>query len=331
MSLEQTHRDRESGTVAVIGADIGGTKIEVALATVSGEILDRVRIPSNAADGPDQAFTRLGKVVEELRHRADVGHGLAVAAIAAVSPGVVQAERILLAPNLPGWEGVALAHEIRMLAGLDVVAVTNDVKAGALAELRFGALRDVDPGIYVNLGTGIAAAVTVHGQVLPGAHQASGEIGYFVSDVATGGERLQPRPALEEIIGGKALGERASVLLAEEIASSDLFDRRDPVSTNLVHHALGALAAALVNISVLLDPERIVLGGGMMASSNTILPVLQAYLVRFAPFPPVLALAKFAEDASLHGAVALAADALAEAQISAHRSVAPNMIKGVAW
>jgi glucokinase len=305
----QASRTWETGVErTAVGIDFGGTNIEVALADGQGTLLERVRMDTRAEQGPDQALERAVSAARQLERRSLQAHGMEVGAYAAVSPGVIQSDRILFTPNLPGWERIALARRLERALGVGSVAVCNDVRAGALAELRFGSLRGVDPGVYLSLGTGIAAALTVGGDVVSGAHQAAGEIGYVDPGGTCAGPVADGHAPLEQIVGGKALGERASELLGADLTAEALFQRQDAAAQHIVRAALGALAAAIANIAVFIDPERIVVGGGMMASSDMILPALAAHLARAVPFPPQVVAAHFAEDASLYGAVALALD-----------------------
>jgi glucokinase len=288
----------------MLGIDIGGTKIEAAVATADGTIVRRARIQTHAERGPAQAIERIARLART------VGGDAAIRAYAAVCPGVVLPDQILLAPNLPGWSEVRLAQELAAALGADTVAVSNDVHAGALAELRRGALVGTDPGIYVSLGTGIGSALTVAGKVVSGAHHASGEIGYMVP-IGADLHSIKPDDApLEEIVGGGALGRWATSVLGSQLSAQELFARRDDDARALVHRALDQLAAAIANVAVALDPERIAIGGGMMSSAGTILPVIAEALQRIVPFPPDLVTAHFTVDASLHGAVALAIDSV---------------------
>jgi glucokinase len=305
----------------VVGIDFGGTKIDVALADAAGEVLERVRLATEAQKGAEQALERTVAAVQELAQRS-ANHGGPVLGYAAVSPGVVRDDRILLVPNLPGWEHLALGRRLAAALGVDTVPVWNDVHAGALAELRHGNLRGADPGVYVSLGTGIAAAVTVGGTVIGGAHQAAGEIAYMVVESGPASAAASAVAPLEEIVGGKALGERASRLLGTSLDAAALFARTDPAAQQVLQHALGVLANAVANIAVLLDPARVVMGGGLIASADVLLPVLAAHLDRVVPFSPELLVARFTQDASLHGAIALALDAVAlDAVASAYPSL----------
>ena len=293
----------------VVGIDFGGTKIDVALADAAGEVLERVRLATEAQKGAEQALERTVAAVQELAQRS-ANHG---------GPVLGYDDRILLVPNLPGWEHLALGRRLAAALGVDTVPVWNDVHAGALAELRHGNLRGADPGVYVSLGTGIAAAVTVGGTVIGGAHQAAGEIAYMVVESGPASAAASAVAPLEEIVGGKALGERASRLLGTSLDAAALFARTDPAAQQVLQHALGVLANAVANIAVLLDPARVVMGGGLMDSADVLRPVLAAHLDRVVPVPPELLVARFTQDASLHGAIALALDAVASAYPSLGR------------
>lgn len=296
--------DESKSRANVLGIDIGGTNIDLALAGPSGAIVDRARIATLAEEGPDQAVARIAQVARDLELRS----ATPVVSYAAVCPGVIQADRILMAPNLPGWENLALAPALEEALDVAHVSVSNDVRAGALAELRKGALRGADPGVYLSLGTGIAAVLTVAHQVVAGAHSASGEVAYLVPTRALSPLAAGVEAPLEQLVGGKALGERATSVLGGPVSSLELFTRTDRAARVLVEQALDVLADAVANIAVFIDPERVVVGGGMMASAEVILPALAERLKQVVPFPPDLVAAHFTVDASLHGAVTLALD-----------------------
>ncbi|WP_051836458.1 ROK family protein [Streptomyces sp. NRRL WC-3742] len=298
----------DSPTHTVIGVDFGGTKTELALADPHGAILVRKRLATMAERGPDQAIARAAKAVRQLAAESETRFDAPVAAHAAVAPGIIQPERILLTPNLPGWEGLALSARLADEFGVPTVPVANDVRAGALAELRLGELRGAEPGLYVNLGTGLAAALTVGGNVVYGANQAAGEIAYANPGNAPLDAVSAGRAPLEEILGGKNLTDRARALLGESATGGDLFRSTDPAAQELAGQTLTALATALANMAVLVDPSRIVLGGGLMSVADLILPQLERLLAAALPFPTELRVARFRQDASLYGAIVLAMD-----------------------
>lgn len=286
----------------VLGIDFGGTKIAFATATPSGETLRVARIETRASDGAKEVLRRAIDMANALV-KATPGR-LVAAGVATF--GVLRAGRVRLAPNVPGWEGLPLPAILRDgLDGLDAAGlyVDNDVNAAATAELHWGGLRGADVGLYVNLGTGIGAALVVGGQVVPGTHGAAGEIGYLLRGPGEAGY-ADGRAPLEEYASGSGLAARGSALLGEPVAAADLFGRRGtPGVAAMLDDAAATVGTAVANLTTVLDPERVVVGGGM---ATAFLPALRAAIDGAAPFPPPVEAARFTDDASLVGAVALA-------------------------
>jgi glucokinase len=184
--------------------------------------------------------------------------------------------------------------------------VENDVKAAAMAEVLWGALKGADPAVFLSLGTGIAAAIVIGGRVVTGAHGASGEIGYNLRSVLDNAGAAHGRAPLEEAIGGRFIGERGSLYLGEQLSAADVFAHADIRARFLVDETLAELATHVANLAILIDPARIAVGGGLMSSGDVILRALVFRLEYAVPFPPELVPARFLNDASLYGAIALA-------------------------
>ncbi|MFG1686602.1 ROK family protein [Nonomuraea sp. NPDC049269] len=291
----------------VLGIDVGGTKVAVGVSSSDGpEIAERIRLDTGA-----------GTLERALAAARDLDG--TPAAVGFSTCGVIRDGRVFLAPNVPGWEGLELPRLLREEYGAIPVAIDNDVKAAAAAELRWGALRGVSAGVYLNLGTGLAAALVVNGQVVSGAHGAAGEIGYL--------QAIPGEPAfadghvpLEERVSGAALAARGTALLGRETTAADLLalfattdatDATDgapagPDVAGLVDEALALLAMSVANLCATFDPECLVVGGGMMGAADLIMPRLTAELRRAVPFPPEVRPARFTDDAPLLGALALA-------------------------
>lgn len=302
--------------------DFGGTKVAVASATLDGEVIHQLRLKTQAASGAEQAVERAIEAARSIIDGARRKTGGRCVAAGVVCPGIVLPDRIMLAPNVPGWEQLALVPIVRDALGLDQVAVSNDVKAAGLAELCWGALVGADPALFLSLGTGVAAAVLVGGQILRGAHGAAGEIGYSLRCVDDAGAFADGRAPLEELAGGRFIGVRASRLTGSDITSATAFSARDPSTRELVDDALDELAVHLANTAILLDPQRIAVGGGMMASAERVLAALERRLRRSVPFPPELVPARFVHDAALRGAIALAIDAVRAGERRGHADIA---------
>jgi glucokinase len=287
----------------VLAIDFGGTKIAVGASRLDGALMASERIPTQASGGAAQAVERALEVARRLRDDAE---GSCVGA-AAVSPGIVGEDRVLLAPNVLGWDQLRLPSLLRDGLGLSTVTVANDVNAAALAELRWGALRGAGVGVFVSLGTGIKAALVIGGHVFEGAHGAAGEIGYSLRDPADGAGIATGHAPLEESVGGRGLGARASELLGVPLAAADVFTRPD-AAPGLLDDWLAELTMHLANLTIAVDPECVVLGGGLMAREDVILPALRERFAQAVPFPPLLLAARFRDDGALRGAAALAID-----------------------
>lgn len=292
-----------SSSGLLLAFDFGGTKIDVAVAGGNGEVLRQTRVQTLAATGPEQAVRRAAVAAQELL----AGAAESVRACAAVVPGVPRPDGVLLAPNLPGWETFPFADRLTQELGIERLVVGNDVRAGALAEARFGALQNADPGVYVNLGTGLAACIVVGGEVVAGAHGAAGEIAYMSLGAAFTGE--PDRAPLEDIAGGNAISTAASALLRRPVSAAEVFASTEPIAAQVAMQAAGAIAAAVSDIAVLIDPQVVALGGGLMGAADTLLPIVRARVENVVPFPPEIVPARFTYDASLYGSIALAVDA----------------------
>jgi glucokinase len=221
----------------------------------------------------------------------------------------VHDDGVLLAPNNPGWDEVRLRDVFEAAFPGLPVGIMNDVKAAALAEATRGALADVDWGVFLNLGTGIAAAYVLNGQVIEGAHGAAGEIGYQLPGTTAGRAYADGHAPLEEAVSGKALSELASAVVGRPVDTAEAFAlaEHDSAVRAVLDEALDLLACHLANLAVALDPQRIVLAGGLAQEAGTIIPRLSAAIDRIVPFPPQIALAGLPDDAGLAGALEVAA------------------------
>ncbi len=286
----------------VLGIDFGGTKVALATATASGERLRGIRIETRAADGAKEVVRRTLDTAHEL---IEATPGRLVSAGVSTF-GVVREGRVRLAPNVGGWEDLPLPALLSDGLGVPALRVDNDVNAAATAELQWGDLQGVELGLYVNLGTGTGAALIVDGRVVPGVHGAAGEIGYLLREPDEPGYSHGHAP-LEEYTSGSGLAARGTTLLRQPVSAAGLTARRaEPAVAALLDDAAAAIAMAVANLTTFLDPERVVVGGGM---ATAFLPTLRTAISRAVPFPPEVRSARFVDDAALIGALALALEA----------------------
>ncbi|MER7174275.1 ROK family protein [Streptomyces mesophilus] len=263
----------------VLALDIGGTKTALTVADLHGARLADRTVETHADQG---AQAGLKNAVDAARTLLDGREPIAVGVSTIGIPGE---DAVALAPNIPGWEELALGRELALAFPQSQLRLVNDVKAAARHEHDHGALAGADPGLYLNLGTGLAAAIVVGGTVLGGRHGAAGEIGYNLRSPADVGKR-DPVP-LEAVVSGKAHAQRP------------------------LHEGefLEQLAFHLVNLTIALDPERIVVGGGMVRSWEALHGPLRRALDAAVPYPPELLRAAHPYEAPLLGALALAVEA----------------------
>ena len=297
----------------VLGLDFGGTKIAMAVCEPDGELRASTTVSSGGELGAQASFERGIIAAREVLGAAAPGRR--VAAVGVSTFGIPFDDRVELAPTIEGWGDLPLGQEIRAAFPGAMVRLVTDAKAAAEAELRWGALAGCDPAIYLNLGTGLSAAIVAGGKVVHGSNGAAGEIGYNLRAPSDVGIPLAARAMLEDMISGQALARRAAGHTAahgEPMGAAEVFEaaRGVPGLDRLVTEFGAELAFHVVNLAIAINPVRIAVGGGMVRSWERLRPGLQDALTAGMPFPPELVAAKFPFDAPLIGAVALALDAI---------------------
>jgi glucokinase len=298
----------------VLGLDFGGTKIAMAVCEPDGELRASTTVSSGGELGARAAFERGVMAAREVL--AAAAPGREVAAVGVSTFGIPFDDRVELAPTIQGWGDLPLGQEVRSAFPGAQVRLVTDAKAAAEAELRWGALAGCDPAIYLNLGTGLSAAIVAGGKVLHGSDGAAGEIGYNLRAPSDVGLPLGARAMLEDMISGQALARRAAghTTQGEPMGAAEVFEagREVPGLDRLLTDFVTELAFHLVNLAIAINPVRIAVGGGMARSWDRLGPGLQDALTAGVPFPPELVVARFPSDAPLIGAVGLAVDAARE-------------------
>ncbi|WP_432984524.1 ROK family protein [Dactylosporangium sp. CA-233914] len=305
-------------TQTVIALDVGGTGIKCALVGADGDALHSVlhaeRHPTGAERGGEAVIETILGIAEGLAATArakglrPVGAGLAV-------PGVIDEVNgvAVWAANV-GFRDVPLKKILEARLGLPV-ALGHDVRAGGLAEARLGAGRGHDYVLVIPIGTGIAAANVVHGQVYTGAHGAGGEIGHIV--VRPGGPvcGCGQRGCLEAIASASAVGRRYSeqagrTATAEEVAR--LAAEGEPIAVAVWRETIDALADGLMTGIALFDPAVIVLGGGLAEAGEALLAPLREGVHARVTFhrEPAITRAALGDEAGCLGAALVALDNL---------------------
>ncbi|GAA2097014.1 ROK family protein [Streptomyces albiaxialis] len=309
--MTEPGKDRGRTTV---GVDVGGTKIAAGLVSGDGTLLETLVRPTPAAEGPSAVLDAIAAAVRELggRERAS---GLGIG-----TGGVVDRDRgVVLSANdlLPGWAGTRLADELRARLDLPVTA-DNDANVFALAEQTFGAGAGASSALYVSVGTGIGGGLAVGGRLLRGAHWTAGEFGHIAVPEAAGRPCNCGRTGhLEAVASGPAIAARFAELTGggrggdlrevAELAASGNAAHAHEARTALAEGA-GALGRALGGLVNTVDPERVVIGGGVASIGTPFWePLTEAFAAELLPQPSGLRPlpAKLGPRAAVIGAAAL--------------------------
>jgi predicted NBD/HSP70 family sugar kinase len=299
----------------VVGIDVGRAWVRVAVADLAGEVVARRDERSKARSG-----AAIVGLVHDLAHEtvqdAGVPWGDVVHAVVG-SPGVLDpaAGRLRYAPNLPGWTRPGLVDELRG-ALTESLVVVNDTNLAALGERAYGHGRAARDFVYLSIGTGVGMGIVVGGELYRGARGAAGEVGFL--PLAEGGlgaagkGRRGRGGALEEAAAaggivrtGKAMGLRGT-LTPERIFTAAAAGDATALAT--VRAEADRLAVVVAAVAAIVDPELIVLGGGIGANADVLLPHLERAVHELTPLRVPVALSELGNDAIVLGAIATALD-----------------------
>jgi len=269
-----------------VGVDLGGTKIEIASVDLSGEMLNRVRMPTDVDGGPTAIEKQIQEGIEELCKKCDgdpAGIGVGIAAQIDPEQGV-----ILNAPNLH-WKDVPFQENLKTLTKLPVT-ITNDVRAAAWGEWLHGSGKGAKEMICMFVGTGIGGGIVCNNRMLEGCSNTAGEVGHMPIRHPGPPCSCGSSGCLESVAGGWAIGKRAQEAVRSDrnagaqllkLADGNLervsaktvsqaYELSDPMAQYLVQETVEALidgCTALVNA---FNPCCFILGGGVIEG----LPVL---------------------------------------------------------
>jgi glucokinase len=281
-----------------IGLDLGGTKFYGAVSDLGGEILFEKMIPRNGSRG-EEGYNMVTTMLEELVAFAR-GTSIPIMGIGIGVPGVTYHDKGIVewAPSLE-WRNFPLAERVSKHFNLPVI-VDNDVNLSALGEMWFGAGREINNLVVLNIGTGIGAGVVIDGAIYRGTNEMAGEIGYLIP----GREYLEKEypgfGALELLAAGTGIAQRARNILkdsgkvnADTITAEEVFDayrKGEEWSFPVVDDTVVYLAITVAAVITFFDPEFLVLNGGVSQSSDFIIEPLKRLLNNRVPrIPPIMA------------------------------------------
>jgi glucokinase len=259
----------------IAGVDVGGTKIVGGIATREGRVIASARAATPASGG-DAVIEAIADLLRRILADAGVP-GSDVASLGLAVPAVIDQARgaVLWAPNLRGWDKETLvAGPIGEPLGTRA-SLHYDGHAWVTGEWWLGAAQGARDVALVAVGTGIGGGLILGGRLHRGRVGVAGAVGWWVPDYEeVGAGRRQSQGLLESIAAGPAIARAADRPTAEEAFQAAR--QGDPAALRAVAEATAALGAAVANLVSLLDPEVVVLAGGVIAGgSDLILPRVQ--------------------------------------------------------
>jgi len=318
------------GAALLIGVDVGGTKIAGALGDLDGTLFARRTVPTWPTDGTAGGLEALLALIAKLVAEG-AALGVPVRGIGIGIPGVTRHTDgiVVWAPGL-AWRELPLAALVTARFGIPTY-LENDVNLAVLGEHWRGAAREVPHVVGVFIGTGIGAGIIIDGQILRGANDAAGEIGYFL---LAREDLRRPYPhfgAFEGKAAGPGIARRAAeALAAAPTARSSLTGPTpsarevvaaaaagDAIAARVIEETLDSLALALGSIACVLNPHRIIIGGAVGLGLAPWHAALRERLIERVPHIPEIVPAALGVDAGMIGALALAQERAAARAVSA--------------
>jgi predicted NBD/HSP70 family sugar kinase len=235
--------------------------------------------------------------------------------------------KLLYAVNLPDWHRSEVRAALQERIG-PAVSFENDANLAALGEYTYGAGRVADPFAYLTIGSGVGVGVVIDGHLYRGFTGSAGEVAYLPIGQETVLRKQRPAPGmLEQSVSAAAVVERAKAagmtgsLTAEKVFRAAR--RGDRTAAEVVAHEAQLLARVVASICALLDPELIVVGGGVGQNLDLLKPLMMEELTRLTLMRPTLAVGELRRDAVVMGAIAMGIDRAREAIFTTRHARAP--------
>jgi predicted NBD/HSP70 family sugar kinase len=302
--------------VLVLGIDVGARYVRTVVAGLDGEAVQEFSDPLAQARAADVLAC-----VRSIPERLGSARGRVELAVAG-SPGVVDPAtgRIESAPNIEGWEGMLAADALAEALG-HPVHVDNDVNLAVLGEQARGAGAGVENFGYLWVGSGLGAGVVLDGRLHRGARGAAGEVGFFPVGADPFEATLPPRRGAMErrlsaagvaAAAARLAGATPSTRLRPPFDAESVFEAAragDPLGRAVALDTARQIAVCVAGMTAVLDLELMLLGGGIGASVELLLPDVRAAVAELVPAPPRIEIATLAGRGTLAGAVAVGLDA----------------------
>lgn len=294
-----------------LGIDVGGTNVKLGLIDDSGRIIARSRLNTKAytsqPTGLIQALAEASAfLVKENKKTFQQVKGVGIGL-----PGLVDPVKgfVIFLPNMPGWKNIALKKELEKRLSVPVF-LDNDVNVITLGEWRFGAGAGVDDLIGMTLGTGVGSGLILNGALYRGPGFAAGELGHVPINLKGPKCNCPSFACLEAYVGNVRLQARAAKIFKKKhIALEDVFalaKKGNKQALRFWEEAGEYIGSALVGVVNVINPARIVIGGGVSNNARFLFPAIRQQIkTRAMPVQAKMTKvvrAKLGDDAGLIGA-----------------------------
>ncbi|SDN07802.1 ROK family glucokinase [Sediminibacillus halophilus] len=308
-----------------VGVDIGGTTVKLAIIKETGDIVEKWEIETNLENSgssiPEDIWSSVAQKLETIGLQSSDLIG-----IGAGAPGFVDTDSgtVAVAVNI-GWKDFALADKLENLSGLPAV-VDNDANIAALGENWLGAGNQAENLVAVTIGTGVGGGIIANGQVINGVNGTAGEIGHITVETDGAPCNCGRNGCLETVASATGIARQAEQYInsAQEtilktvykengkVTAKDVFDSAaagDKVSEAIIDRVTDVLGLAIANAATVVNPSKIVIGGGVSKAGEQLLIPLRKAFDKYA-LPRIsegveFVTAKLGNDAGVIGAVYL--------------------------
>jgi glucokinase len=300
----------------VVGIDVGASHLHFALADFSGEILGESTVKIRPEDGPRDMIHQIKETIRDLARRAGRGR-LRGIAIGVPSPVDTEHGVVTFANNLPGWKDIHLGRELERVFRVPVF-MENDANMAAVGEHWRGVARGVNNFVFMALGTGVGSGVFIDGNLYRGRNGAAGEVYKMNIDWQTWDQDFPDTGQFESFVSGMGIAAegRKALAVPSRAEAGGLAEERDAYFVFEAFHQGSAEARAVLgktfvmlgvgiaNVVAILDPDLIVLGGGIAKGApEFMLPIVEEVVRRIQPTPPPITLSSLEDKAQTYGAI----------------------------
>jgi predicted NBD/HSP70 family sugar kinase len=292
----------------VIGIDVGRDWVRAALADLNGDVVAR-RDQRSRVKSANTLITQISEIAHGLAEEAGLKwRSITQATIG--SPGVFEPNRrkMTLAEGLPGWGREGIVEALQRSLGT-TVSIENDVNVATIGEQLHGLGKGVPNFVFLHVGTGVGMGLVLNGELYRGATGAAGEVGYLPFGSEDGSGRAR-RGTLDASVGASGVvGEARRLGMHGPVTARRVFmaaRRGDAVARQIVAGEARRIAFTIAAIVPVVDPELVVLGGGIGRNGDLLLEPVERELRERSRFRPRVEVSALGEDAAVLGAVAMA-------------------------